>query len=229
LPRKDNAIYHLAGGLTRLAAFDFPVQLFDVTRAYFERMSGVFSGQLASDMGALVQNKDNSGAVSRLSETPLYNALMRTTCVATMLSGGHAENALPQSASATVNCRLLPVDKPEEVQATLVRILADPAIQVSVMTPARPSQFAPMNPKVLEVVTAATGKYWPGLRVIPNMSTGATDAVYLRGAGIPTYGVGGIFTDEDDIRAHGKDERIPVKSFYEALDFMYSVATGLGK
>jgi len=229
LPRKDNAIYHLAGGLTRLAAFDFPVHLFDVTRAYFERMSAVFSGQLAADMKTVAANPSDAAAVSRLSETPLYNALLRTTCVATMLSGGHAENALPQSATALVNCRLLPVDKPEEIQQTLVRVLADPAIRVSVTTPARPSQFAPMNPQVLSTVTAATEKYWPGLRVIPQMSTGATDAVFLRGAGIPTYGVSGIFTDEDDVRAHGRDERIPVKSFYEAVDFMFSVVTALGK
>lgn len=229
LPRKDNAIYHLAGGLTRLGAFDFPVHLFDVTRAYFERMSAVFSGQLAADMKAVVQNPKDAAAVSRLSAMPLYNALLRTTCVATMLSGGHAENALPQSASAVVNCRLLPVDKPEEIQQTLVRVLADPNIKVSVMTPANPSQFAAMNPRVLSAVTAATEKYWPGVRVIPQMSTGATDGVYLRGAGIPTYGVDGIFSDEDDIRAHGRDERILVKSFYESLDFMYDFVTTLAK
>jgi acetylornithine deacetylase/succinyl-diaminopimelate desuccinylase-like protein len=229
LPRKDNAIYHLAGGLTRLAAFDFPVRLFDVTRAYFERMSAVFTGQLAADMKAVAQSPNDAGAVSRLSAMPLYNALLRTTCVATMLSGGHAENALPQTASAVVNCRLLPVDKPEEIQKTLVRVLADEKIQVSVMTAAQPSQFAPMNPQVMSAVTAATEKFWPGLRVIPNMSTGATDAVYLRGAGIPTYGVSGIFSDEDDIRAHGRDERILVKSFYEGVDFMYSVVTTLAR
>jgi acetylornithine deacetylase/succinyl-diaminopimelate desuccinylase-like protein len=229
LPRKDNAIYHLAGGLTRLAAFDFPVHLFDVTRAYFERMSAVYTGQLAADMKGVVQNPNDAAAVSRLSETPLYNALLRTTCVATMLTGGHAENALPQSATAVVNCRLLPVDKPDEIQQTLVRVLADPKIQVSVMTPARPSQFAPMNPQVLSAVTAATEKFWPGLRVIPQMSTGATDAIFLRGAGIPTYGVSGMFTDEDDTRAHGRDERILVKSFYEAVDFMYNIVTTLGK
>jgi acetylornithine deacetylase/succinyl-diaminopimelate desuccinylase-like protein len=229
LPRKDNAIYHLAGGLTRLAAFDFPVHLFDVTRAYFERMSAVFSGQLAADMKAVVQNPNDAAAISRLSETPLYNALLRTTCVATMLSGGHAENALPQSATAVVNCRLLPVDKAEEIQQTLVRVLADPKIQVSVMTPARPSQFAPINPQVLSAVTAAVEKRWPGLRVIPKMETGATDAIFLRGAGIPTYGVSGMFGDEDDIRAHGRDERVLVKSLYEAVDFMFDVVTTLGK
>jgi acetylornithine deacetylase/succinyl-diaminopimelate desuccinylase-like protein len=155
-------------------------------------------------MKAVVQNPNDKGAVSRLSDTPLYNALLRTTCVATMLSGGHAENALPQSATAVVNCRLLPVDKPEEIQQTLVRMLADEKIKVTqlldraaAMTPARPSEFAPMNPLVLSAVTAATEKYWPGLRVIPNMSTGATDGVFLRGAGIPTYGVSGIFSDEE--------------------------------
>lgn len=228
-PRKDNAIYDLAEGLMRLAHFDFPVRLFDVTRANFERMAPLYGGQVEADMKAVIQNPDDRAAVARLSSTPLYNALLRTTCVATMLSGGHAENALPQSATAVVNCRLLPVDTQDNVQRTLEQVLADPKIRVSVMTPAKASQHVPTNPQVLSAVTAAAAKSWPGVPVIPQMGTGASDGVYLNGAGIPTYGVSGIFIDEDDVRAHGRDERVPVKAFDEALPFMYQVVTALAK
>jgi acetylornithine deacetylase/succinyl-diaminopimelate desuccinylase-like protein len=146
-----------------------------------------------------------------------------------MLSGGHAENALPQSAAAVVNCRLLPVDKAEDVERTLNQVLADPKIKVSVMTAAKPVTYKPIDPKLLGIVTEATSKSWPGLPVIPQMSSGASDGIYLIAAGIPTYGVSGIFGDEDDVRAHGRDERVLVKSFDEAVDFMYAVAAGLGK
>ena len=227
LPTKDNAIYHLAEGLSRLAQFDFPVHLFDVTRAYFERRAQFVDGQTASDMKNVVGKPNDTGVLSRLSASPLYNALLRTTCVATMLSGGHAENALPQTATAVVNCRVLPVDKPAEVEATLKRVLADPKINMTVMTAAKTSEFAPLSPKVIAAVTSATTKHWPGLAVLPLMETGATDGVYTRGAGIPTYGVSGMFNDEDDIRAHGRDERILVKSFYDAIDFMYDFVRDL--
>ena len=229
LPTKDNAIYHLAEGLARLAKFDFPVRLFDVTRASFERMATFYPGQLGADMKAVVANPNDEAVVARLSAAPQYNAQLRTTCVATMLSGGHAENALPQSATAVINCRLLPVDKPEEVERTLNQVLANPKIKVSVMTPAKPVAYKPIDPKLLSVVTEATNKSWPGLSVIPQMSSGASDGIHLITAGIPTYGISGIFGDEDDVRAHGRDERVLVKSFDEAVDFMYTVAAALGK
>lgn len=229
LPRKDNAIYALAEGLTRLAKFDFPVHLFDVTRTEFERDAPLHEGRLGADMEAVARNPNDAAAVARLSAVPVYNALVRTTCIPTMLAGGHAENALPQSATAVINCRVLPVDNAREVESALRSVLADPKIDMSVMTPAKVSKFAPMNAEVLSAVTAATAKYWPGLPVIPEMGTGASDGVYLNVAGIPTYGVSGIFGDEDDVRAHGRGERILVKSFYEALDFMYDVGTTLGK
>jgi acetylornithine deacetylase/succinyl-diaminopimelate desuccinylase-like protein len=234
-PTKDNAIYHLAEGLSRLAKFDFPVHLFDVTRASFERMAPIYEGQLGADMKAAAripnqaQDPNDAAVVARLSAVPQYNAQLRTTCVATMLSGGHAENALPQTASATVNCRLLPVDKPADVERTLNQVLADSKITVTPMLPPKPIPFTGMNQKVLSAVTAATAKHWPGLGVIPKMTAGASDAVYLTVAGIPTYGVSGIFNDEDDNRNHGRDERILVKSFYEAVDFMYTLASALGK
>jgi len=228
LPTKDNAIYHLADGLSRLNKFDFPVHLFDVTRAFFERTAQFSSGQTAADLKTVVAHPDDAAVVARLSASPLYNALLHTTCVATMLAAGHAENALPQTATAVVNCRLLPVDKAEDVARTLKTVLADPKIVVSIMTPAKPSEFAAVNPQVMAAVTAATSKVFPGLPVVPSMETGATDAIYLRGEGIPTYGVSGIFNDEDDIRAHGRDERVLAKSFYDAVDFMYEVITTLG-
>jgi acetylornithine deacetylase/succinyl-diaminopimelate desuccinylase-like protein len=200
LPTKDNAIYHLAEGLARLAKFDFPVRLFDVTRASFERMAPFYPGQLGADMKAVAASPNDE-----------------------------AENALPQSATAVINCRLLPVDKPEEVERTLNQVLADPKIKVSVITPAKPVAYKPIDPKLLSVVTEATSKSWPGLSVIPQMSSGASDGIHLITAGIPTYGISGIFGDEDDVRAHGRDERVLVKSFDEAVDFMYTVAVALGK
>ena len=227
-PSKDNAIYHLAEGLGRLAHYDFPVQLFDVTRANFERLAPFYKGQLSADLKAITANPNDAAVVARLSASPLYNAELRTTCVPTMLSGGHAENALPQTATAVVNCRLLPIDKAEDVERTLTTVLADTAIKISVMTPAKSSRISPMNPLVLAAVSEATNKIWPGLKVVPYMGTGASDGVYLRAAGIPTYGVSGIFVDEDDSRAHGRDERILVQSFDEAVDFLYDLAISLG-
>jgi acetylornithine deacetylase/succinyl-diaminopimelate desuccinylase-like protein len=219
LPTRDNAIYHLADGLSRLGKFDFPVQIFDVTRTMFARTAALYPGQIGSDMRRIAQNPADPQAIAGLSDLPQWNAQIRTTCVATMLSGGHAENALPQTASAVVNCRLLPVDSPAEVQKTLVRVLADPQIKLSILTPAKPVAYKPMNPRVLDAITKATDHVWPGLPVIPGMSAGASDSIYLIAAGIPAYGVSGIFTDEDDQRAHGKDERILVPSFYDALNF----------
>jgi acetylornithine deacetylase/succinyl-diaminopimelate desuccinylase-like protein len=224
-PSKDNAIYHLADGLSRLGKFDFPVHLFDVTRVSFERTAPLYPGQLGDDMKRVVEQ--HPAVIGRLSALPPWNAQLRTTCVATMISGGHAENALPQTATAVVNCRLLPVDNPEEVEKTLNRVLADPQIKVSVMTPAKPVAYKPMNPQVLTAITAATNKVWPGMPVIPGMTTGASDGIYLISAGIPTYGVSGIFTDEDDNRNHGKDERILIKSFYDALEFEYALVRAI--
>jgi acetylornithine deacetylase/succinyl-diaminopimelate desuccinylase-like protein len=227
LPKKDNAIYHLADGLSRLGQFDFPVKLFDVTRAGFERSANVYGGQLGEDLKTMIQNPNDPAALARLSAIPFYNAQLRTTCVATMMSAGHAENALPQLASAVVNCRLLPVEKPEEIRRTLEQVLADPKIKLTEMKVPVMTPFHPIDPTVLAAVTAATNKLWPGLPVIPTMDTGASDGIYLIRAGILTYGVSGIFGDEDDVRAHGRDERVLVKSFYDAVDFMYDLAKRL--
>jgi len=229
LPTKDNAIYHLAEGLARLAMFDFPVRLNEVTHSYFERMASIEQGQRAADMKTLLQNPPAADAIARLSATPSFNARLRTTCVATMLSGGHAENALPQSATAVVNCRILPSDTPAEVERTLREVLANPQIKISPMGQASVSPVSTPDPKILAELTTAAAALWPGTPVVTGMGTGATDGKYLRIAGIPTYGVGGIFTDADDVRAHGRDERVLVKSFFDGLDFMYRVMRALGK
>jgi acetylornithine deacetylase/succinyl-diaminopimelate desuccinylase-like protein len=224
-PRKDNAIYQLANGLTRLAQYQFPVKLNEVTRAYFERMSKLEEGQTAADMVAAA--KGNGAAQSRLSATPLYNALMRTTCVATRLEGGHADNALPQMARATVNCRILPGESTDAVRDTLVKTLADPGIELTWIDTARPSTPSPLDPAVMKPIEAVTTEFWPGVAVMPLMATGASDGLYLRNAGIPTYGVSGLFGDLDDSRAHGRDERVRVTSFYESLQFLYTLVKRL--
>ena len=229
VPTRDNAIYQLADGLSRLARYDFPVHLFDVTRAAFERGANIYPGQLGADLKTMVQNPNDAGAIARLSAIPFYNAQMRTTCVATMLSGGHAENALPQLASAVVNCRLLPIEKLSDIKRTLEQVLDDPRITVTEMKQPVTTPYTPIDPRVLAAVTASTSKLWPGLPVIPAMDTGASDGIYLIRAGIPTYGVSGIFNDEDDYRAHGRSERILVKSFDDDVDFIYDLITRLAR
>ncbi len=221
LPIKDNAIYHLAGGLARLAKFDFPINLSEVTRAYFESMATVETGQTAADMKALSQRVPDPAVIARLSNMAVYNATMRTTCVATRLEGGHANNALPQVARAVVNCRILPQESAADVQQTLVRVLADDQISVKSLGQAKPSPPSPLDAKVMQPIDSVSKSLWPGLPVIPVMSTGATDSLYFRQAGIPFYGVSGLFTDIDDNRQHGKDERIGVRQLYDSQEFLY--------
>jgi len=221
LPVKDNAIYHLALGLGRLSTHDFPARLGAGTRTFFERMGRLESGQTAADMRAITGAIPAADAVAHLSQSAYYNALMRTTCVPTMVTAGHAENALPQSAVAIVNCRLLPDESPEFVEQILNKVLADPNIVVSPMGEAKPSPASPMDPALFGPIERITEALWPGVPVVPTMVTGATDGLYLRNAGIPTYGVSGIFEDIDDIRAHGRDERILIQSFNDASEFQY--------
>src|SRR6266487_97647 len=223
LPVKDNAIYHLSAGLARLATFDFPVQLNEVTRGYFERSASVQDDpKMAADMRAVARSTPDPAAAARLSAAvPFYNSLMRTTCVATRLQGGHANNALPQMAGANVNCRILPGVSPSAVKDKLVEVLADPQINVSFVGEANPSKPSPLRPDVISAVESLTKQMFPGVVVVPVMSTGATDGLYLRNSEIPTYGVDGTFGDLDDVRAHGKDERVGVKQFYEGLEFQY--------
>ncbi len=228
-PVKDNAIYHLAQGLERLAAFQFPVHMNEVTRAYFERMAAFQTDpKLAADMRAVARPTPDPQAVARLSDaSAYYNALMRTTCVATMLSGGHAPNALPQLATANVNCRILPGEAPAAIKQALSEVFADPKIDLSFVAQANPSSPSSLTPDVMQPIESITKAIWPGVIVVPMMGTGATDGLYLRNAGIPTYGVEGIFYEIDDNRAHGRDERVGVKQYFEGLEFQYRLIKAL--
>lgn len=223
MPTPDNAIARLADAIGRVSRFHFPVNLNETTRAYFERSSGLATGQTAADMRAIAKNERDSAAATRLSTSPFYNAQLRTTCVPTMLEGGHAPNALPQSARALVNCRILPTETPDAVRATLTRVVADTAVQVTLVDTAAPGKPSPLLPAVMNAVEKVTQRLWPGVPVIPQMETGATDGAPLRNGGIPTYGLSGVSLDVDDVRAHGRDERILVKSFYEGVEYMYQL------
>ncbi len=225
-PRKDNAIYQLSSALVRISEHEFPVELDEITSAYFERMSAIESGGTSQDMLSLARRSDPEAA-ARLSKSPYYNAVLRTTCVATQLHGGHAENALPQTARATVNCRIFPGSDPLDVQRTLESVVRDEAVRISPVQPASPSLPSPLLREVMAPIERITEEMWPGVPVVPTMSTGATDGLYLRNAGIPTYGVSGIFGDVDDARAHGKDERVLVSSFYEGRGFLYRLVKAL--
>ena len=227
LPTKDNAIYHLAEGLLRLSKYDFPVNLNEVTRTYFERSAKLESGQMAADLAAVAKPNPDPAAVARLSAIPSYNATMRTTCVATRLEGGHADNALPQTARALVNCRILPTETAAQTQQTLVKIVADSRISVTPKGTAQPSPPSPLNPAMMQPIEQITKEMWAGVSVVPLMSTGATDSAPLRNAGIPMYGVSGIFHDMNDVRMHGKDERIGVQEYYEGQEFLYRLVKAL--
>ena len=227
LPTRDNAIYRLASGLVRLSQYSFPVRLTEVTRTFFARSSLLQQGWLAEDMKTIGSVGNDSGAAARLSTVPYYNALLRTTGVATRLMAGHADNALPQTAFAIVNCRLLPGDSADSVKSILERVVADSQIVVRPIGVPKPSPPSPLSPEILGPIQDITAAMWPGIPVIPVMGTGATDGLHLRIAGIPTYGVSGIFEDMDDIRAHGKDERIGVREFYEGQEFLYRLVKRL--
>ncbi len=221
LPPRDNAIYTLARGLDRLSRFDFPVRLNETTRGFFAQLAGQEQGQLSGDLRALSGGNPDSAALGRLARVPLYNSSMRNTCVATMLDAGHAENALPQRARATIQCRLLPGESPEQVRDTLIRVVADSQVRVTLDGDPEPSPPSPLSPVVMKAVERVTARLWPGVSVLPVMDPWSTDGAYLRRAGVPVYGISGIFFDIDDVRAHGKDERILVRSFYEGVEFMY--------
>ena len=231
LPTPDNAIYHLAEGLTRLAQYEFPVDLNSVTRAYYEKMSKTETGQRAEDMKAILKNPPDAAAAARLSKDPIDHSTMRTTCVATRLNAGHANNALPQTAQANVNCRIAPGHSSEEVRQNLIKVLNDPKITVryvgaigEVQDKALDKQSyppPPLNPEVFEPLEKIAAVMWPGMPVVPDMATGASDGVYTNAAGLPTYSVSGIAIDRGDIRAHGKDERLGVESYYTGVDFYY--------
>ena len=231
LPIPDNAIYHLADALGRLEHYEFPIDLNEVTRAYYQRMSKVVTGPRAADMRAILKDPPDPAAVERLSKDPIDHSKLRTTCVATRLEAGHANNALPQMARANVNCRIAPGHSAEEIREKLVGILADPKVSVKYVgaigevterASSRQSYAPPaLRPDVFQPLEKVVAEMWPGLPVVPTMSTGASDGVYTNAAGLPTYGVSGIDIGRDDQRAHGKDERVGIESYYKGVDFYY--------
>lgn len=237
LPVPDNAIYHIADALQRLQNYTFPFELNAVTSAYFKKMSALESGQTAADMKAILATPPDQGAIQRLSQSPIYNATMRTTCIPTRLSGGHANNALPQTAQANVNCRILPGHSLREVQQDLIRIFNDPKITVHYVNDAGGvfdsapdrKQLPPpaLKPEVMQPLEALVNQMWPGTPVIPTMATGASDGIYTNAAGMPTYGISGIALETNDVRAHGKDERVPVDSYYRGVEFYYDFVKAL--
>ena len=228
LPVADNAIYHLAFALTHLSQFAFPLKTNGVTTAYFLQMSKIETGAIKNDLAAVAAG--STEAMQKVAAaSPTWNATLRTTCVATQLEGGHAMNALPQLAAATVNCRVLPEDSPEYVLAALKQVVNDEQVSITSILPVAAGPASPMRPDVLAAVTTTTEKIWPGVQTVPIMVTGATDGRYLRVAGIPTYGVQGFFFDRNDIRFHGRDERMAVQSFYEGQLFLYDLVKTLSE
>ena len=238
LPRPDNAIYELAASLSRLAAYTFPFELNQVTRTYFTNLANNETGAQAADMRAILANPPDMSAAARLSAEPAFNARFRTTCVATRLDAGDANNALPQRAQAIVNCRILPGHSPEEIRKQLISIFADPQIGVEYVSdqgdvsPTAPDRTAIVPPapipEVWSPLTTITQAIWPGITVTPVMETGASDSIYFAQAGIPSYGYSAIALERDDVRAHGRDERLPLDSYWKSLDFWYAFAKKLG-
>ena len=228
MPVKDNAIYALAGALQRLGDFGFPLKTNEVTAAYFEQMSKIETGPMKEALANAAKGQQE--AMEKVAaESPAWNATLRTTCVATMLEGGHAINALPQLAAAMVNCRVLPEDSPEFVLDTLRKVVGDGKVTLKPLNEASKAEASPLRPDVLKAVTEITSRMWPGVPTVPIMVMGATDGRYLRAAGIPTYGVQGFFVDRDDIRFHGRDERMGVQSFYEGQAFLYDLVKALSR
>ena len=227
LPRPDNAINQLAAALLKVADYEFPVGLNEVTRAYFRQGAATFPPAEQALIDGLLATPPAPASIAYFANISGYNARLRTTCVATELKAGHAENALPQRAQATVNCRILPGEDPAAVQATLASVIGDSAVTITPVMEAMPSPPSPLTEEIMAPIMEISEAMWPGVPVIPTMSTGATDGLFLRQAGIPVYGLSGVFSDMDDDRAHGRDERIRVESFFEGLEFMDRVVRAL--
>ena len=224
LPRPDNAIYAMAGALRKVEAYQFPVQLNDATRGYFTRMAKIVGGEDGAAMTAIVANPNDKAADARLSKNTRWHALLRTTCVATMIDGGHAVNALPQSVRTNVNCRMMPGTKAADVLATLTSVVGDPGVKISLHGDGSPGTSAPpLGPDVLGPIEKAAAEVYPGTPVIPNMETGASDQVYTTAAGIPTYGIYGFFEGEDEGNIHGLNEHVGVSSLMDGRRFFYKL------
>ena len=227
LPVDKNAIYDLSQALLAVQAYDFPVMLHEVTEEFFGGSADLVGGEIGEAMRRILANPADAQAAATLSVDPGYNSRLRTTCVATLLEGGHAQNALPQLARANVNCRIFPSHDPTEVHARLQEIARPFDVTVEPRGSATPSPPSPLTDEVLGPIERITEQMWPGVKVLPVMSTGATDGLYLRREGIPVYGVSGLFNDMDDVRMHGQDERMSIQNFYEGQEFLYRLVKAL--
>ena len=228
-PTASNPIYRLSEALAKLSKFRFPVHLTDTTRQYFERRAAIESGEAQADMRGVTKSPPDPAAVERLSADVETNILLRTTCVATEIQGGHAQNALPQRVRATIQCRIIPGETQDVIRETLTKVFADPTVSISVLTPATPSPESAPSAGILQTVEKVAHKQWPDVVVLPQMSPGATDSKYTRMVGIPSYGIDGMFDDLDDARAHGRDERIGVAAFGQEVEFTYRLMSELAK
>ncbi len=232
VPSSDNAIYHLAAALLRLQRFSFPTEINEITSNYFDKTAQLTAGPVAADLRAASKESPSAAAIARLSAIPYYNALLRTTCVATMLTGGHATNALPQMARANVNCRIFPGEDPDTIRKTIERVVADPKVVVTEV-PIHAADGSvvkrvtvppsPLIPEVTHAMDETVHALWGNVPVVPSMSTGATDGRITRTAGIPTFGISCMFFEMNDSRAHGKDERVGIQDFYDGVEFNYKL------
>lgn len=221
VPVPDNAIYELAGALQKIAAFEFPVQLNDTTRTYFARAGAARGDDVGKAMVAISRNPADTAALATLDKDRSFHSMLRTTCVATLLDGGHANNALPQRAGANINCRIFPGVSVEETQAALTQAIGYPKVTVTLVAPVRPKAVPPpLDPRILGPAEKLVAKYYPGVPLVPSMSTGGTDGIFLEGIGIPVYGPPGSFGDPDGNGAHGLNERAAVASVYTARDLL---------
>jgi acetylornithine deacetylase/succinyl-diaminopimelate desuccinylase-like protein len=228
VPRTDNAIYDLSAALVAFGASEFPIRLTEVSRAYFQQSAATQTPDVAALMRAVAAQPMSVSAARSLAATnPYWNSVMRTTCVATLLAGGHADNALPQRASANINCRMLPDEVPDSVRATIQRVVGS-LVKVTADGPITPSPASPLRADIMGVVERLTKERFPGAVVVPEMSTGATDGLFTRNAGIPTYGISAIFFEQlEPSRAHGQDERVGVKAFHDSVEFWYRMVKQL--
>ena len=228
VPRRDNAIYDLAAALDRLAGYDFPVRYSPVSRAYFGQLAQVETGAVAAAARAISEGRASDAEIALVSRGPRSNARLRTTCVATRLDGGHADNALPQRAHATVNCRLMPGEAPDFVARELQRVAGD-RVTVKARGKVRVSEPSDPQAPIMETIRRVSQDLWPGVPVVPAMGTGATDGSRLRNAGIPVYGVSGLFVEYGEDRQHGRDERLGVVSLRQGNEFLYRLVRALAQ
>jgi len=228
-PRRDNAIYSLAGALGRIEAHEFPIELTETTQTFFERWQPLAAEPVKPLVAAIAAGRLDAPELAGLPDDPYLNAIARTTCVATMLEGGHAENALPQTARATVNCRIVPTSSAAATEEVLRRVVADPDISIAPVDPATPSPPSALQPELFAAIGSLASEFWPGVPILPEMSTGASDGLFVRNAGIPTYGVSAVAEDPRQDRSHGEDERMRAKSFADALEFLHRLLTDLSR